>query len=126
MADEIKIIIDEGWKEQAQKEKEHLAEEEEKKQKEQAAMKLPPASMAGLISMLATQALYAMGIIGEESEKEHPREPDLEMAKFNIEMLSMLEEKTKGNLSNEEAEMMKGALYQLRMAFVQVSGGKSS
>ncbi|OHB55860.1 MAG: hypothetical protein A2Y07_09935 [Planctomycetes bacterium GWF2_50_10] len=126
MADEKKIIIDEDWKNQAQKEKEKLVEEQAKHEQEKSAPRLPPASMSGLISMLATQALYAMGIIGEEAEKDNPREPDLEMAKFNIEMLSMLEEKTKGNLSAEEAEMMKGALYQLRMAFVQMSGGKTS
>ena len=119
---EKKIIIDEDWKTQAQKEKENLAQEAAKEKEEKAQPNLPPASMTGLISMLATQSLYAMGIIGQEGEEPH--EPELEMAKFNIDMLSMLEEKTKGNLTPEESEMITGALYQLRMAFVKMTGQK--
>ena len=119
---EKKIIIDEDWKSQAQKEKETLAQEAAQEQEKKEQPNLPPASMAGLISMLATQALYAMGLIGQEGEQPH--EPELEMAKFNIDMLTVIEEKTKGNLSPEEAEMLTGALYQLRMAFVKMSGQK--
>ena len=48
--------------------------------------------------------------------------PDLEAAKFNIDMLAMLEEKTKGNLSPEEAGLLEQTLHQLRMAFVQLTG----
>ncbi len=57
--EEKKIIIDEDWKEQAQKEKEELAKEAEKdtkEEQEQAKKQLPAADFSGLVSMLTTQA----------------------------------------------------------------------
>ena len=63
MADESnekKLIIDEDWKTQAQKEKEKL-QEEVAHDKAQERPQLPEADLAGLISMLATQAFYALG-----------------------------------------------------------------
>jgi hypothetical protein len=127
MADEKKIIVDDDWKEQAQKEKEELKEQE--KEQEIAAEEttegtserppLPPANFPGLVSMLATQVFFALGLIATEQNKG--AEPDLEMAKFNIDMLSVLEEKTKGNLGDDEEKMLTDTLQQLRMAFVQVS-----
>jgi hypothetical protein len=121
---EKKLIIDEDWKVQAQKEKEVLASEQEKaaEQHEKGERQFPPADFFGLISLLATQSLFAMGLIVEK-EGQKP-EPDLQLAKYNIDLLTMLEEKTKNNLSKEEEEMLQGTLYQLRMAYVKVSGGK--
>jgi hypothetical protein len=43
---------------------------------------------------------------------------DLEQAQYMIDILEMLQEKTKGNLSDEEGQMMEGLLYQLRMLYV--------
>ena len=125
MADEEKkIIVDDDWKDQAQKEKEQLKEQEKAPEKTETESKerppLPPANFPGLISMLATQVFFALGLIATEANKE--AEPDLEMAKFNIDMLGVLEEKTKGNLSDDEEKMLTDTLSQLRMAFVQVSG----
>lgn len=121
---EKKIIIDEDWKSQAQKEKEKLAEQEKAERETKAKEKserpnLPPASLEGLITMLATQSFFALGVLRAEEDEEV--EPDLELAKFNIDMLEVLSEKTKGNLSDNEQKMLEHALHQLRMAFVQVS-----
>ena len=123
--EEKKIIIDEGWKEEAKRTKEELKKEEEAAEPEGAKEEpkrgpLPEANFAGLVSMFATQTLFALGLIAMEETKGH--EPDLEIAKFNIDMLAVIEEKTKDNLSDDEAKMLTDTLAQLRMAFVQVSG----
>jgi hypothetical protein len=121
-----KLIIDEDWKEEAQREKEVLAAQEKEKEKEEGQSdgrsgRLPAADLSGLVSMLATQAFYAMGMIKTREDEQPPQ--DLEMAKFNIDMLSVIEEKTKGNLDDEESKVLSDTLAQLRMLFVQVSGG---
>ena len=121
--EEKKIIVDEDWKAEAQKEKEVLKKEEEIEHKaeeeQQEHPSLPDADFSGLISMITTQAYYAMGLIGTEQDKERP--PDLAVAKYNIDMLGVIEEKTKGNITEEEAKVLKGALGQLRMIFVQLA-----
>ena len=120
-----KIIIDEDWKEQAQREKEQMAAEKEIEETEEPKEQpprgpLPDADMTGLISMQATQAFFAMGAFGAEEGKE-PK-IDLDMAKYSIDMLGVIEEKTKGNLSDEEAGALENTLHQLRMTYVNASG----
>jgi len=122
---EKKIIVDEDWKQEAQKEKEILAaqEEAEKKEKQQEKTSrgpLPEGNFAALISMLATQALFALGLLQVKGQEE--RKPDLELAKYNIDMLSVLEEKTGGNLSKEEEIVLANTLNELRMGYVKVAG----
>lgn len=124
--EEKKIIIDEDWKSQAQKEKEVLkAQEEEKKEESTPSSEerppLPEADFPGLVSMLTTQAFWALGVIRSEEDKDKEVKPDLQMAKFHIDMLGMLEEKCKGNMTPEEEKMLKNTLDQLRMAFVSLS-----
>ncbi len=119
--DEKKIIIDEDWKAEAQKEKEVLAEEEEKdEQQPKRRGPLPKGDLAALISTLTTQAFFSMGAFKIEGQEN--REPDLELAKYNIDMLETLEEKTKGNLSEDEAKILAETLNQVRMAYVKLSG----
>jgi hypothetical protein len=119
-----KIIIDEDWKQEAKKEKEVLAAEEDlkKKEKEQTHRRglLPKGDLAALISMLTTQAFFSMGAFKIEGQED--REPDLELAKYNIDMLETLEEKTKGNLSEQEEKVLKDTLNQVRMAYVKMAG----
>lgn len=116
---EKKIIIDEDWKTEARKEKEKLAEEEKDSKAQAEQRRLPPADFQGLISMLATQAFFGMGLLRSEENKDVP--PDMEMAKYNIDLLGILEEKTKGNLNEEEAKLFESTLHQLRMAYVSLS-----
>ncbi len=130
MADEKKLIIDEDWKKQAQQEKQILAaKEKEEKAKQKAtdeeddigrpAGPLPEGDLASLINMLTTQALFALGVLRVKGQDQ--REPDLEMARYNIDMLETLQAKTKGNLTAEESQLLKNTLNELRMGFVQIA-----
>ncbi len=121
-----KLIIDNDWKRQAQEEKKRLAEKEKAEAQEKQPSRpevtgrgqLPSASFEALISTFATQTLLALGLM------EHPsmgRMINLDLAKFNIDLLGIIEEKTKGNLSQEEKEVLDQTLHQLRMAFVEVA-----
>ena len=122
---EKKIIIDEDWKAEAQREKEILAakekaEKEKAQEEKQARGPLPQGNFAALISMLTTQALFALGLLQVKGQEK--REPDLELAKYNIDMLETLEEKTKGNLTKEEEAVLANTLNELRMGYVKVAG----
>jgi len=121
--EEKKIIIDEGWKEQAKKEKEVLAEKEEaqKQQVEEGGRReaLPEGDFAALLSMLFTQTLFSLGFIQVKGQEK--RAPDLALAKYNIDMLGTLEAKTKGNLNEDEQQAIISALSELRMAYVKVA-----
>ena len=121
---EKKIIVDEDWKQEAQKEKEILAAQEEaekkdKQQEEKPRGPMPEGNFAALISMLATQALFALGLL--QIKGQDKREPDLELAKYNIDMLQVLDEKTKGNLTKEEELVLANTLNELRMGYVKVA-----
>jgi len=121
---EKKIIVDEDWKAEAQREKEILAAKEkaekEKEQEEKPARgPLPQGNFAALISMLTTQALFALGLLQVKGQEK--REPDLELAKYNIDMLETLEEKTKGNLTQEEETVLSNTLNELRMGYVKIA-----
>jgi hypothetical protein len=122
---EKKIIVDEDWKQQAKKEKEILAEQEEAekdKAKEQSEERgpLPQGNFAALVSMLTTQALFALGLLKIKGQEE--KEPDLPLAKYNIDMLETLEEKTRGNLTKEEEQVLSNTLNELRMGYVKIAG----
>jgi len=125
--EEKKIIVDEDWKQEAQREKEVLADkekaehEDEQQDEPKERGPLPEGNFAALISMLATQALFSLGLLqvkGQEEEKK----PDLELAKYNIDMLETIEEKTKGNLTEEEERVLSTTLSELRMGYVRVAG----
>ena len=126
---EPKIIVDDDWKAQAQAEKEKLAEgvespaassaEGKAAETAQQPREMPPASFTTLISSLMTQILFALG--GYEDPKTRKRIVDLEMAKHHIDMLSVIEEKTRGNLTDDEKQMLDRALYETRMQYVQIA-----
>ena len=119
---EKKIVIDRDWKEQVRQEKEKQTEGEaapspaSEETVGDAAQAMPPADFTLLISMLATQAFSAMGLMPDPVSGETSRHP--EVAKHMIDLLGMLETKTKGNLSPDEAAALESILHQLRMAYV--------
>lgn len=122
--EEKKIIIDEDWKKEAQKEKDVLAakEEAEKKKAENSRPRhgpLPKGNFAALVSMLVTQALFSLGLL--EIEGQEKREPDLALAKYNIDMLETLQEKTKGNLTKQEEKLLEDTLHEIRMGYVKLA-----
>ena len=121
--EEKKIIVDEDWKAEAQREKEILAvQEEAEKKKEQAEQPrgpLPKGNFPALISTLATQTAFALGMLQIEGQEK--KEPDLELAKYNIDMLATIEEKTKGNLTESEEKVLANTLSELRMGYVKIA-----
>ncbi|MFA5239468.1 MAG: DUF1844 domain-containing protein [Phycisphaerae bacterium] len=102
--DEKKIIIDEDWKQQ----------------QKSGHGPLPKGDFAALISTLVTQALFALGLLQVEGQQE--KEPDLALAKYSIDMLETIQEKTKGNLTDEEKTVLENTLSQVRMAYVKLAG----
>jgi hypothetical protein len=80
---------------------------------------LPPASFAFLVLSLRAQCESSLGLM-HFGQEEKPQ-PDLEMARHGIDLLGILLEKTKGNLSLEEHRLLENTLTELRFRFVQVS-----
>ena len=68
---------------------------------------------------LMTTAMFQMGLAARPGEQPPP--PDFAAAQETIELLIALQEKTKGNLTPAEADMLTGGLYELRMAFVELT-----
>lgn len=83
------------------------------------AERMPPADFEGLLSTLVTQALLYTG--GFPDPQTGRAIVSLEHARFYIDLLAVLEEKTRGNLSPQEAEGLTGALGELRMRFVEIA-----
>ncbi|REJ68899.1 MAG: DUF1844 domain-containing protein [Planctomycetota bacterium] len=122
--EEKKLIIDEDWKSQVEAEKEaaETARSEEPDADAGAgAGALPPADFRTLVSMLATQAMMSMGAVPHPLTGRPEVHP--EQARHFIDLLGVLQEKTKGNLSDEEDTMMDGLMSELRMAFVAGGSG---
>jgi hypothetical protein len=122
-----KLIIDEDWKAQVQAEKEAAA-----KQQQQAETappteegEPPPPSLAMLITSVATQAIGAMGALADPQTGKPT--VNLPQAKYLIDTLAMLEEKTAGNRTPDESAMLDDVLHQLRVMYVAVqrSGGRN-
>jgi hypothetical protein len=83
-------------------------------------MPLPPPTFEFLIFSLKMQAEMRLGLIAFGGEAS-PDEPDLPSARHAIDMLAMLQEKTRGNLSMEEQRLIENSLTELRFRFVQVT-----
>jgi len=131
------LHIDTDWKRQAQEEKKRLAEEEAKKARESAATpapaasatappraggrprgEIPPASFPTLVQTILTQVLF---YLGELTQRGSEPSVNLDVAKQQIDILGILEEKTRGNLTEDEKKMLDTALYEARMRYVSVA-----
>ncbi len=138
-----KIVIDSDWKAQAQKEREKLADRDrqsreatEKARQAQPAAPgmpgagggpggepgqpqgMPPADFQALVGTMVTQALMYMGAFPDPETGRAM--VSLEHARFHIDLLGVLNEKTKSNLTAEEASDLAQALQELRMRFVEI------
>jgi len=114
-----KIIVDSDWKEEARREKEEL---DRQTREAGGAGEVPEPSMAELIQMVVLQASIGLG--GMQDPQTGQRiPPNLGLAKHYIDLLELLEAKTKGNLDENEQAMLSTTLHELRLAFVQVAGG---
>jgi len=120
---EPKINIDSGWKDRARKEKTRAAEQEKAEAASSGRPSLPRASLTTHLSQLITEAAIALG------EMENPitktTQVDIELAGYIIDTLDMLRVKTEGNREDDESRMLEGALYNLRLRYVDLSGKSS-
>jgi hypothetical protein len=78
---------------------------------------LPPADFATLVLSLGSSAVMYLGQSDEPDGKKPTR--NLPMAKHAIDLLTVLEEKTKGNLSSEEEQILESLLFDLRLHYVE-------
>lgn len=134
MEEPVQKRVDESWKEQAQREKHVAAQAAPTSQATQPS----PAQGAGrpqpaparpeepaeplearfdlFLSGLLMEALVALGEMPHPATRQ--QQTSLPRAKYLIDLLGILEEKTKGNLLAEEETLLKDALYQLRMRYL--------
>lgn len=80
---------------------------------------LPPPTFDSFINMLAVEAAMHLGLIENPMETGH--RVDLDAARHLVDTMAMLQEKTRGNLTPDEAEMIESMLAELRLQFVAVS-----
>jgi hypothetical protein len=83
----------------------------------------PSISFAGFVVSLATTAAVHFGDIPDPHTGER-QEADLIAAQQMIDLISLLQEKTKGNLTADEAKLVDDLLYELRMRYVQAQQGE--
>ena len=81
---------------------------------------IPPADFFFLVESILMQAQVQLGLIDLGGEDEPP-EPNLPLARHSIDLLAMLGEKTKGNLTVEEQRLLENGLTELRFRYVQIS-----
>jgi len=95
-----------------------MSEDKPEEQADDYAIPLPPPSFEFLVISLRAQAEMQLGLmhLGEEKPK-----PELPLARHTIDLMGMLLEKTKGNLSLEEQRLLENSLTELRFRFVQIS-----
>jgi hypothetical protein len=84
--------------------------------KGEASQALHPVDFATHILSLASSAFVALGTVPAPSGET--QETDLETARYLIDVLGMLEGKTKGNLDDAESKLLQRLIYDLRVAFV--------
>lgn len=102
--------VDESWKEEVGKEKEKVETGSGEKP-------FPEADFYSFISGLGMQALMFMGEIPDPITKK--KQKNFPQAKYIIDTLIMLGQKTKGNLSEEEGGLMEGIIHELQMKYVK-------
>ena len=81
-------------------------------------------SFTAFVVSLASTAAIHLGDLADPATGQK-LEPNLEGAAQMIEILTLLEEKTRGNLSAEERQVLEQILYELRMRFVEITGGQT-
>lgn len=76
------------------------------------------ATFSVLLTSLASSAMMSMGLAPDPQTGK--TQIDKNMAKFNIDLLLVLKEKTKGNLKPDEAQFLEALVADLQMKFVQI------
>lgn len=126
MNEQDKKKVDESYKEKVNQEKKQAegapTQNAQDAAEEKEGFNAPEASFSFFVTTLAMQVTLALGDVADPQTNK--KEENLPQAKFLIDTLGVLQEKTKGNLNKEEDSLLEGVLYELRMGYVQKSGGK--
>jgi hypothetical protein len=141
MAEDSPLLhVDTDWKKQAQEEKRKLAEQAAAKAAapavtppsppagtsaaaparaaRRAAGEVPVANFSSLVQSLLTQTLYYLGDLASANGQQRM---DVDMAKYQLDVMTMLEDKSRNNLTPEESTLLDAALYEGRTRFVNVA-----
>jgi hypothetical protein len=100
--------------------KETKAEEKEARKEEEQPRPVPEVNFSAFVYSLSTSALVHLGEIPEPITEKMDK--NLPLAKQTIDILGILQEKTKGNLTQEEENLLNSFLYDLRMRYVKAMG----
>lgn len=110
--DEKDKFIDESWKD---------AVEKERVSKEEGEFFPQEPDFIFFITTLSLQASISLGQVPNPATNK--KEENIKQAKFIIDTLNMLKEKTKGNLNQEESGFLENLLYELRMLYISKVNG---
>jgi len=114
--DDVRLHIDSDWKSEAAREKERLVEQE--KSATPAAAAPGAINFLELLNILVMQAAVSLGgAMGPGGERIPP---NLAGAKYFIDLLDVLDQKTRGNLTDEEKRALESVLYELRAQYVHM------
>ena len=84
------------------------------------AFALPKIDFSTFVLSINSSALVQLGLLEEPSTGQKTK--NIVVAKQTIDLLAMLEEKTRGNLTSDEAKILKNILYELRMLYIKEKG----
>ena len=131
MDEPVKKRVDESWKEQAEREKRAAeaaaatgaqpGEEVTTATTGPSSEELPQARFDLFLQGLAMEAFIALGDLAHPTTRKQTM--NLPHAKYLIDLLGILEEKTKGHVTADEEKLLKDMLYQLRMRYLAKAGG---
>ncbi len=113
MQEDIKKTVDQSWKNQVNKEKQQSQQNQET---------FYEPNFTILVSSLSMQAMISMGKL--ENPMTKTAEENLDQARFLIDSLAIIEEKTKGNLTDEEKKFLEDSLFHLRMNYIEIKDNK--
>ncbi len=94
-------------------------EEDKEKEKEKVSAPLPEVNFSSFLVSVSSSTLLHLGEIADPQSGE--KKKDLALAKQSIDIISLLKDKTKGNLTQEEEKLLEHLLYDLRIRFVKAS-----
>src|SRR6266850_6079217 len=87
--------------------------------------KAPTLDFNALVLSLGSSVIVHLGEAPDPTSNQKRDQPEFSMAQQSIDLLAMLQEKTRGNLTPDEARFLDNMLFELRMLFVQVSQRQS-
>jgi hypothetical protein len=110
-------------KEEARKDEKEEGKKDEKAgdRKESEYTPLPEVNFSSFVLSLSSSILLHLGEIADPKSGE--KKKDLALAKQTIDIITLLKDKTKGNLTEEEQKLLEHILYDMRMRFVKATQG---